>query len=93
MTWPRSGGSSRTESGAPAWWLFDAAVLWATFVAHFARVVLAVREQRLHLAPGLIVEHGDQPLANGLVAEQIELGGDVRHAKTVMALYDELAKL
>ena len=37
-------------------------------------------------------EHGDQALANGLVAEQIELRGDVRDAKAVVALRDELAE-
>jgi hypothetical protein len=37
-------------------------------------------------------EHGDQALANGLVADQIELRGDVRDAKAVVALRDELAE-
>src|SRR5207302_6355915 len=33
-------------------------------------------------------EHGDQALANGLVPDQIELRGDVRDAKAVVALRD-----
>ena len=37
-------------------------------------------------------EHGDQALANSLVADQIELRGDVRDAKAVVALRDELAE-
>src|SRR5882757_2483626 len=37
-------------------------------------------------------QHGEQALANGLVAEQIELRGDVRDAKAVVALRDELAE-
>jgi hypothetical protein len=37
-------------------------------------------------------ERGDQALANGLIAKQIELRGDVRDAKAVVALRDELAE-
>ncbi len=37
-------------------------------------------------------EHGQQALANGLIADQIELGGGVGDAKTVVALRNELAK-
>src|SRR3984957_9080765 len=37
-------------------------------------------------------EHGDQTLANGLVADKIELRGDVGNAKAVVALRDELAE-
>src|SRR5579863_140004 len=35
-------------------------------------------------------EHGDQALANGLVANQVELRSDVRDTKAVMAMRDEL---
>ncbi len=37
-------------------------------------------------------EHGDEALANGLVADEIELGGDVGDAKAVAAPGDELAE-
>src|ERR1700728_898682 len=37
-------------------------------------------------------EHGDQTLANGLVADKIELRGDVGNAQAVVALRDELAE-
>src|SRR6185503_2594001 len=37
-------------------------------------------------------EHRQQALTNGLVTDQIELGGDVRDAKAVVALRDELAE-
>src|SRR5438270_8012490 len=37
-------------------------------------------------------EHGDQTLANGLVADKIELRGDVGNAKAVVALRNELAE-
>src|SRR6478736_2465130 len=37
-------------------------------------------------------KHSEQALANGLVAEQIKLCGDVRDAKAVVALRDELAE-
>jgi hypothetical protein len=37
-------------------------------------------------------EHGEQALANGLIAEQVELRGDVRDAKAVAELRDELAE-
>ena len=34
----------------------------------------------------------DHALANGLVADQIELSGDVRDAKAIVALRDDLAE-